>query len=258
MAAALGHARFVPQSELPDGEAYEAFIRRSGRVPTRDNLHDLFNGLVWLRFPALKQRLNELHAAQIAIEGIAAARGPLRDALTLFDENGAWWQAPAPLLEALQRRDWHALFVTHRRTVAAASLTLVGHALMEKLVRPRKADHRARVGVDRRARRARAASRARRGRASPSCPCPCWACRVGGRPTKSRASTTTPACSAPPADNRPREAGQTAAGARTERLHGRKVRTAQGGVAANGCPARAEDQSNRDESVGSSQGGRIG
>jgi hypothetical protein len=142
VAAALGSTgsvvRFVPQAELPEGEAYEAFIRRTGRVPTRDNLHDLFNGLVWLRFPALKQRLNALHAAQIAAEGIAPARGPLRDALTLFDENGAWWQAPAPLVRALHERDWHALFVGHRARWSQARLTLVGHALLEKLVQPRK------------------------------------------------------------------------------------------------------------------------
>lgn len=131
--------RFVAQAELPDGEAYESFIRRTGGVPTRDNLHDLFNGLVWLRFPSLKQRLNQLHAAQIATEGIAPQRGPLRDALTLFDENGAWWQAPAELVLALQRRDWHALFVTHRAAWSQARLTLVGHALLEKLVQPRKA-----------------------------------------------------------------------------------------------------------------------
>jgi hypothetical protein len=142
MAAALDASRsavrFVPQAELPEGDAYEAFIRRSGRVPTRDNLHDFFNGLVWLRFPALKRRLNELHAAQIAAEGIAPARGPLRDALTLFDENGAWWQAPAELAQALQRRDWRALFVEHRALWPQARLTLVGHALLEKLVQPRK------------------------------------------------------------------------------------------------------------------------
>ena len=127
-----GPVRFVPQAKLPDGEAYESFIRRTGRVPTRDNLHDLFNGLVWLRFPSLKQRLNQLHAAQIATEGIAPQRGPLRDALTLFDENGAWWQAPAELVLALQRRDWHALFVTHRAAWSQARLTLVGHALLEE------------------------------------------------------------------------------------------------------------------------------
>ena len=139
VAAALHDPRFVPQAELPAGEAYEAYIARSGRVPTRDNLHDLFNGLVWLRFPALKSRLNELHAAQIAAEGVGAVRGPLRDALTLFDENGAWWCAPAALVPALQRRDWRTLFVAQRDLWATSRPVLIGHALMEKLVRPRKA-----------------------------------------------------------------------------------------------------------------------
>lgn len=139
VAAALADARFVPQAELPAGEAYESFIRRTGCVPTRDNLHDLFNGLVWLRFPRLKARLNELHAAQIAVEGVGAVRGPLRDALTLFDENGSWWQAPQPLVDALRRRDWHALFVGHRAAWRAARLVPIGHALLEKLVAPRKA-----------------------------------------------------------------------------------------------------------------------
>ena len=50
-------------------------------------------------------------------------------------------------------------------------------------------------------------------------------------------------------DNPPCEASQTAAGAIRETWHWRKVRTAQGGVAANGCPPRGEDQSNRDEPI---------
>lgn len=139
VAAALGDPRFAAQGDLPAGEAYESFIRRTGRVPTRDNLHDLFNGLVWLRFPRLKGRLNQLHAAQIEREGIGAARGPLRDALTLFDENGTWWQAPPTLADALRLRDWRALFLAHRADWSAARLVPVGHALLEKLVAPRKA-----------------------------------------------------------------------------------------------------------------------
>jgi hypothetical protein len=137
VASALGDPRFVAQAELRDGEAYEAFIGRTGRVPTRDNLHDLLNGLVWLRFPALKRRLNELHAVQLAAEGVQPQRGPLRDALTLFDENGAWWPAPPVLADALRRRDWRALFVTHRAAWAATRPVLVGHALLEKLAAPR-------------------------------------------------------------------------------------------------------------------------
>ena len=60
--------RFVPQAELPAGMAYERLIFETGRVPTRDNLHDFFNGLVWLRFPQAKRRLNQLQAQAIAAE----------------------------------------------------------------------------------------------------------------------------------------------------------------------------------------------
>jgi hypothetical protein len=132
--------RFVPQGALLAGEAYEAFIHRTAQVPTRDNLHDFFNGLVWLQQPALKCRLNALQAAEINRAGIGTVRGPLRDALTLFDENGAVLVAPEVLLAALRQRDWQALFITHRCRWAEASLTLVGHALLEKLATaPRKA-----------------------------------------------------------------------------------------------------------------------
>jgi len=131
--------QFVAQSELPAGEAYEQFIFRTRRCPTRDNLHDFFNGLVWLAFPESKRRLNELQAAEIARTGIGATRGPLRDALTLFDENGAVLDAPPALWEALVTRDWHALFVTRRALWSEARLLVFGHALLEKLVAPRKA-----------------------------------------------------------------------------------------------------------------------
>ena len=108
-------------------------------MPTRDNLHDVFNGLVWLAQPALKRQLNALQAAAIVRDGIGPRRGPLRDALTLFDENGALLDAPPLLWAALRRRDWQGLFVTHRRLWSQARLTLVGHALLEQLcTAPRK------------------------------------------------------------------------------------------------------------------------
>ena len=84
-----GRLCFVPHSALPAGEAYEQFIARSACVPTRDNLHDFFNGLAWLRFPALKRALNAWQAEVIVREGIGGRRGALRDALTVFDENAA-------------------------------------------------------------------------------------------------------------------------------------------------------------------------
>lgn len=131
--------RFVPQSALPPGQAYETFIFETKQVPTRDGLHDFFNGLCWLHFPHTKQRLNQLQAAQIAHEGIAPVRGPARDALTVFDENAALLQAPDALWDALVRKDWHALFGPLRPLWQEAQLQLFGHALLEKLVHPRTA-----------------------------------------------------------------------------------------------------------------------
>lgn len=140
IALAHGALRFIEPDGAATGEAYESFIARTSQVPTRDNLHDLFNGLVWLAFPHLKRQLNALHARQIGIEGIGPQRGAVRDRLTLFDENGALWQAPPPLVDALRRRDWQALFVTRRDDWQQAQLTIVGHALLEKLATaPRKA-----------------------------------------------------------------------------------------------------------------------
>ncbi|MBW8829657.1 MAG: DUF3025 domain-containing protein [Burkholderiales bacterium] len=136
---AAGSLRFVAQHELAPDEAYESFIARTGCVPTRDNLHDLFNGLVWLVFPQIKRRLNELQAEQIAQMGVRATRGSVRDALTLFDENAALWQMSEAMFESLRSRDWSTLFITRRVDWSDARLTLFGHALLEKLVMPRKA-----------------------------------------------------------------------------------------------------------------------
>ena len=129
---------FVRQAELPPGQAYEHFIFDTGRVPTRENLHDFFNGLVWLQFPHTKRRLNQLQAQAIAADGVQAVRGPLRDALTVFDENGAVLSAPPALWAALRARDWQALFVDLRPLWREARLVMFGHALLEKLVSPRK------------------------------------------------------------------------------------------------------------------------
>jgi hypothetical protein len=130
--------RFVPQLALPVGEPYESYIAKTFCVPTRDNLHDLFNGLVWLTFPKTKRRMNLLQAQEIAHRGVSGSRGAVRDALTLFDENGALLQAPPSLRNALRARDWDSLFVTHRAAWQSARLVLFGHALLEKLMQPRK------------------------------------------------------------------------------------------------------------------------
>ena len=137
-AAGACPVRFVPQADLPAGMAYESFIFDTATVPTRDNLHDFFNGLIWLHHPQTKRRLNQLQAQAIAASGVGAVRGPLRDALTLLDENGALLDAPEPLWRALLARDWQRLFVDLRPLWPQARLVVFGHALLEKLVCPRK------------------------------------------------------------------------------------------------------------------------
>ena len=137
--------RFVPQAALPEGVAYEEFIGATGQVPTRDNLHDFFNGLVWLTFPRIKRQLNALQAAQIARDGVGKSRGPARDAATIYDENAAQLVVRdnadgAALLEALRQHRWREAFVERAAAFGRdAQVWLFGHALMEKLVAPYKA-----------------------------------------------------------------------------------------------------------------------
>jgi Protein of unknown function (DUF3025) len=120
--------------------AYEAHIARTGEVPTRDNLHDFLNALVWLAFPRTKARLNALQANAIAAHGIGVRRGPVRDAATLIDENGMLLVTRrADLIDALRQRAWRQLFVAHRAAWAREVRPVVfGHALMEKLTAPYK------------------------------------------------------------------------------------------------------------------------
>jgi len=131
--------RFVPQADLPPEQAYEQYIDAEAAIPTRENPHDFFNALVWLHLPEAKRRMNRLQAAEIRRSGIGSRRGPLRDALTLLDENGALLRAPAELWQALRARDWYHAFVSGRSLWRQASLQLVGHALLEQLaLSPRK------------------------------------------------------------------------------------------------------------------------
>ncbi|WP_081034090.1 DUF3025 domain-containing protein [Comamonas thiooxydans] len=131
--------QFVDQLQLPAGQAYEAFIHSRLSIPTRDNLHDFFNGLIWLHWPLLKQRLNALQAAEIERQGVGAQRGRLRDSITVLDENGGLLLAPQALCDALRDKRWQELFVTRRALWEQARFLPIGHALLEKLVQPRKA-----------------------------------------------------------------------------------------------------------------------
>lgn len=131
--------QFVDQLQLPAGQAYEAFIHSRRSIPTRDNLHDFFNGLIWLHWPLLKQRLNALQAAEIERQGVGAQRGRLRDSITVLDENGGLLLAPQALCDALRDKRWQELFVARRALWEQARFLPIGHALLEKLVQPRKA-----------------------------------------------------------------------------------------------------------------------
>ena len=133
--------RFVPQTELPGAAAYESFIWQTKTVPTRENLHDFFNGLMWLHFPKIKARLNELQAAAIEAAGVTQHRGMLRDALTLFDENAAFLIEPkseSTLLQAIRDKAWKQVFIEKRDLWVDTECVIFGHALLEKLVSPRK------------------------------------------------------------------------------------------------------------------------
>jgi hypothetical protein len=128
-------------AEAAGDRPYEAFIADTGRVPTRANLHDLFNALVWLVFPRSKARLNALQAAAIAHAGVGATRGALRDAATLIDENAVLLvTGRTQLIDALRRHDWAKLFRAEREAWNdEVRVFAFGHALLAKLVRPYKA-----------------------------------------------------------------------------------------------------------------------
>ncbi|WP_338845636.1 DUF3025 domain-containing protein [Massilia sp. W12] len=134
--------RFVAQQELPEGQAYEAFIYQHGAVPTRENLHDIFNALIWAAFPLAKRELNRQQAQQIAAAGVGAVRGRVRDRATLFDENAGLLclrrdAQGEQLFQALRAHDWARLFAPG--ALAQARLLLFGHALLEKMMQPYKA-----------------------------------------------------------------------------------------------------------------------
>ena len=141
--------QFVSQNALPEGEAYESFIGTTGNIPTRDNLHDLFNGSIWLTFPKTKALLNYYHMLEIEQQGIGASRGRVRDTITVFDENGAILVTAEPSIgEALIDFDWQASLVAPRdkwdkpqalNSDSRAAVYIFGHALLEKLLQPRKA-----------------------------------------------------------------------------------------------------------------------
>lgn len=129
--------RFICSTEHAQGD-YEKRVYTSGLVSTRSgSWHDLFNALVWLRFPRIKSALNALHfRAQSEQRG----RGRLRDALTLFDECGAILVSNRKnLLAAVAQRQWQEAFQTQAGSWHTdMALVTFGHAMLEKYLAPYK------------------------------------------------------------------------------------------------------------------------
>jgi hypothetical protein len=128
---------FVPSNELVDG-AYEHQIYTTGQVSTRpENWHDLFNALVWMQFPNIKTAMNTLHFRALSDQK-GGSRGPLRDALTLFDECGVIvFSSDLKILNALAQRRWKEAFLAEE-FISAVQLSVSGHAMLEKYLSPYK------------------------------------------------------------------------------------------------------------------------
>ena len=130
--------RFVAQEDLPEGQAYESFIFEENSIPTRDGPHDYFNALCWFLFTQSKHQLNRVQAAQIQRDGVHQQRGPVRDAITIIDENGLLLACTDELWNALEAKDWHKAFVELKEEWQSSTAVVFGHALMEKLLTPYK------------------------------------------------------------------------------------------------------------------------
>ncbi len=127
----------APERHLPARD-YERHILLTGCIPTRtETWHDVMNALVWLRFPQFKAALNAAHGEAITTE-TGTQRGRRRDALTALDESGVWVIADdASLTTLLAQRQWRALFWEQRALVRShMQFVVVGHALLEKMLRP--------------------------------------------------------------------------------------------------------------------------
>ncbi len=137
-----GHPiQFVDSTTLGPVD-YEDHIFKTGQVSTRGcNWHDLFNALVWARYPAIKAAVNAQHQSHLGDRGPGGrGRGRVRDALTLFDESGVIVASSNPeWLQLLRRHQWPELFQNNPAAWAGEiRVFIVGHAILEKLLAPYK------------------------------------------------------------------------------------------------------------------------
>ena len=125
---------------LRDGLHYERRVGECGELATRtDDWHDLFNAMVWWRWPGIKQALNRRQCAAIDEKG-PAIRNRAQYALTQFDEAGVVVRvADDALLAAWDGHDWPALFQQGAdawRDGRIAVVAVIGHALLEHALVP--------------------------------------------------------------------------------------------------------------------------
>lgn len=140
---------FTNQNDLPHGLSYEHFIFNHQKIPTRNNLHDWFGACIWSAFPKSKAVLNDKHCQNLSPNN---QRNRLRDAITVFDENGAILVVSDEVIgheiaTALTEFNWQQCLVknrsywhnpNHPKSSDKAQLFIFGHALLEQLITPRK------------------------------------------------------------------------------------------------------------------------
>lgn len=140
---ALDGKHLVEQTEalLADGLHYETRIALGAIATRADNWHDLFNALVWARFPALKRALNTQQCRHIEGQG-GHQRNRAQAALTQFDESGVVVRvSEALLLRAWDSHDWERLFVAQAEAWRDGRISVAavfGHALMEQALLPER------------------------------------------------------------------------------------------------------------------------
>ena len=128
-------------------QPYEARVYLEGALEVREGeWHDLINVLAWLAYPQTKSALNRAHyfawreerARAHASAAQPSRRGPVRDALTLFDESGVIVASSEPrLLDDIRAFRWKQLFWEKRGQVRRSMrFHAVGHALLEKALAP--------------------------------------------------------------------------------------------------------------------------
>lgn len=136
----LAAPRFVEQTPalLAEGLHYEQRIAQRREIATRPgSWHDLYSALMWLRFPRIKQAVNDLQMHGISEHG-TKQRSRHQQAITHLDEAGAWLvSCNSELFELADAHQWVELFY-HRRGAWREEIDahVFGHAIFELLHQP--------------------------------------------------------------------------------------------------------------------------